>query len=248
MTFPLVLAGRALVDPAAGVPASVEGRKWSLPLLLLALSVTFSGVTYALQLDVGRQVIPQIAKKGDLQKTSEREINDQVQQAQRIALVVGVAKGVAGMPLGVLALALMLKLVAWLFVKKVPFSACFTAAAVGMLPIAVYHLVYGVSLWQQEFVTDKSAAALVPSSLAYLAQGPGVMKRVYGAVDFFQLWSALLTGLGLGRAMGIKAWKGLLLGLGLYLLFAAAFLVGLPGLAENMGGPGGPGGGRGGPR
>jgi hypothetical protein len=252
MTFPLALAGRALVDPTVGVPASVEGKKWLLPLILVVLASTFSGVTYALKLDVARQVIPGMAKKGDMSKVSEREISDEVQQAQRIALVTGTAKGVAGVPLALLALALFLKLVGWIFQKKVPFSAAFTVAAVAMLPIAVYNLVYATSLWQQDFVTVESARKLVPTSLTALSQfadAQGAMKRVWGAVDFFNLWSALLLGLGLGRAMGIKAWKGVVLGLVLYVMFAAVFLVGLPGLAENFGpGAGGPGGGRGGPR
>jgi hypothetical protein len=151
------------------------------------------------------------------------------------------------MPLALLFLALALKLAAWLFVRPVPFSAAFTVAAVGLLPIALYHLVFGVALWQQDFVTVRSAEALVPSSLAYLAKAPGAAKRALGAVDFFQLWSAVLIGLGLAKAMGIKAWKGVALGLGLYVLFAAAFVVGLPGLVESMGsgGPGGGGGKRG---
>jgi Yip1 domain len=245
LTFPLT--GRALVDPLAGVSAAVERRAWLAPLLALMLAVTFSGATYALQLDTARVVVPTLAKKGDLQKVSEKELNDQIQQAQRIGLVTGVAKGVAGMPLALLFLALALKLVAWLFVKPVPFSAAFTVASVALLPIALYHLVFGVAVWQQDFVTVRSAEALVPSSLAFLARAPGALKRAYGAVDFFQLWSAVLVGLGMAKAMGIKAWKGLTLGLGLYLLFAAAFLVGLPGLAEGMGGGGPGGGGRRGP-
>lgn len=247
MTMSFPVAGRALLDPLAGVPSSVDGRRWLLPLLLVALAVTFSQVSYALQLDTGRTVIPQLARGGDLQKISEREIADKVQQAQRVALVLGVAKGVAAVPLAILFLALALKLAAWIFVRPVPFAAAFTIAAVGALPIAVYHLVYATALWQQDFVTVRSAEALVPSSLAHWKPMTGAAKRALLAVDFFNLWSALLVGLGLGKAMGVRAWKGALLGLFLYLLFAAAFLVGLPGLMESGGGGPGGGGGRRGP-
>lgn len=242
MTMSFPVAGRALFDPLAGVPSSVEGRRWLAPLLLVALAVTFSQVSYALQLDTARTVIPQLARKGDLQKVSEREISDQVQQAQRVSLVLGVGKGVAAVPLAILFLALALKLAAWILVRPVPFAAAFTIAAVGALPIAVCHLVYATALWQQDFVTARSAEALVPASLAYLKPMPGAARRALAAVDFFNLWSALLVGLGLGKAMGLRAWKGALLGLFLYALFAAAFLVGLPGLVESAGG-GGPGGG-----
>jgi hypothetical protein len=247
MSMPFPLAGRALLDPIQGVPSSVEGRSWLLPTLVLMVAVSFSGTTYALQLATARTVIPGLAKKGEVAKVSEKEINDKVEQAQRIALVVAVAKGVAAMPLALLFLALALKLTAWLLVKPVPFSAAFTVGAVGLLPIALYHLVWAVALWQQEFVTVRSAENLIPSSLAFLSPAPGAVKRAWAAVDFFQLWAALLVGLGLARAAGMKAWRGAVLGLFLYLLFAAAFLVGLPGLLEGMNsGPGG-GGGRKGP-
>lgn len=242
----LTLAGRALVDPLAGVREAVRGRRWVFPTLLLALAVSLSGVAYGLKLDAGRLVIPALAQKGDLQKASEREISDEVDKAQRLALVAGVAKGVVVMPLSILALALALKLVAWLLVRPLPFATAFTAAAVSLLPIAVFHAVYAVAIWQQDFVTVRSAESLVPSSLSYLQAKPGALRRAYAAVDVFQIWSALLLGLGLSQALELKAWKGLLLGLFLYALFAAAALVGLPGLLEGLADEGGrQGGGRG---
>jgi hypothetical protein len=70
--------------------------------------------------------------------------------------------------------------------------------------------------------------------------------KFLGAVDFFNLWAALLMGLGFASATQLKPSRGLALGLFLYLLFACVAFVGLP--AMMAGGPGGPGGGAGGPR
>lgn len=241
------LSGRALVDPAGAVPRQVEARRWGAPLLLLALAVSLSGTAWALRLDTGRVVMPKLAMKGDVSRLSEREISDEVAQAQRVNLVVGVAKGVLVMPLLLVLLAVALKIVAWLLARPLAFPVAFTAGAVALLPLVVFHLIWAAALWNQDFVTVRSADALLPTSLASLWPDLGpVARRAARAVDLFNLWSAALLGLAFGSAVRLKAWQGVLLGLLLYALFAAAALVGLPGLlAESGGGP--PGGGRGPP-
>lgn len=241
MLLEVATAGRALLDPLVGVPTTVDRRHWVLPLLALCLASALSGTVYGLKLDTARQVVPAMAQKGDLAKASEREISDKVEQAQRIALVAGVAKGALAMPLLMVLLAAALKLVAWLLVKPLPFASAFTVVALSTLPIALFQLIFAVAIVQQDFVTVKSAEQLVPSSLAFLAEAPGALQRAWGAVDFFKLWSAVLLGLGFARATGVRWWRGIVLGLFLYVCFAAVLLVGLPGLAESMGDAGGGG-------
>ena len=48
---------RALIDPLAGVPRAVEGRRWLLPLLALCAAVTCSGIALATRLDPGPTVV-----------------------------------------------------------------------------------------------------------------------------------------------------------------------------------------------
>ncbi len=213
------------------VSTSVEQRRWVVPLLWLMLTAAAAGAAFADRLDASKQVLPQMAEKGELAKASEREVSEAIEQTQRIALVLGIAKAVFGMPLAVLAMAVALKVLAWLLGRKSEFSALFTAASVAMLPVALCFLLETIVALRQDVIAPSQAGKLVISSLEPLFSGSGPGRgRVLGAIDFFNLWSAGLLGLGFAAATGLTAWRGVLVGLLLYVLFAAAILVGLPGM------------------
>src|SRR5438270_8255290 len=118
----LAAPARALADPIDGAPAAVESRRWFWAVAALALAVSASGAATALRWDATPQVVADLTESGDLAKSSEREIGEKVQTAERVRLVVGVAKGVFAMPLLVLAIAIALKISGWLFGTKAPFA------------------------------------------------------------------------------------------------------------------------------
>ncbi|MBK7858765.1 MAG: YIP1 family protein [Archangiaceae bacterium] len=227
---------KTLIDPVDGVPRAVEGRHWVLPMIALCLAVSFSGLAFAWRLDASAQVLSKLEMSGELTKSSEREIGEEIDQAHRVALVGGAAKGIFLMPLALLFTALALKVAAWLLGKKLLFSQAFTIAAVAFLPIAVFHLLFGLVALKQAVVTVAMAKELVPSSLSFLAP-PGAMKVARGLsqLDFFNLWSAMLLGLGLAAGTRLSRPRGLGLGLLLYAMLSAV-QVGLPGLV-GQGGP-----------
>jgi hypothetical protein len=235
LTLPL----RALLDPVGAIPRAVETRRWLVPLLLVAVLTAAAGAVIALRLDASRVVIPKMQMTGELMKASEREVNEAVEQAQRVALVGGIAKGLLLMPLLVLLLSVALKVAAWLIGKKALFADLFTVAALTMLPVAVFHGIEVIAALKLEVITPRVAETLVPSSLKFFFEkAPPGLTRVYTAIDLINLWASLLMGLGFAAASKWTPWKGALFGLFLYLLFAAVFFVGLPGLAppEGMGG------------
>lgn len=223
---------KALVDPVSGVPQAVEARRWVLPLLAVCAAVSFSGIAFALRLDAAPTVLKKMEESGDLAKASEREIGEQVEQAQRIALVAGAAKGVLLMPLELLFIAVALKVTAWLFGRKLLFAHAFTVATVAFLPVAIFHVVFGVVALKQSVLVVSQAATLLPSSLAAWApQGAPNLGRVLGAIDFFNVWAAVLLGLGFAKGVQWSAPKGLAVGLFLYVMVAAVS-VAAPGLAS----------------
>jgi hypothetical protein len=235
LTLPL----RALLDPVGAIPRAVESRRWLVPLLLVALMTAAAGAVIALRLDASRLVIPKMQMSGELMKASEREVNEAIEQAQRVALVGGIAKGLMLMPLLVLLLSVVLKLTSWLIGRKALFADLFTVAAITMLPVAVFHGIEVLAALRLEVITPRVAESLVPTSLVYfMGKGAPAITRVYSAIDLINLWASLLMGLGFAAASKWSPWKGALFGLFLYVLFAAAFFVGLPGLAppEGMGG------------
>ena len=224
LTLPL----RALLDPVGAIPRAVETRRWLVPMLLVASLTAAAGATIALRLDAARVVIPKMQMSGELVKASEREVSEAIQQAQRVALVGGSAKGLLLMPLLVLLLSVVLKVASWLIGRKALFADLFTVAALTMLPVAVFHAIEVVAALQLEVITPRIAETLVPSSLAgFFEMASPALTRVYKAIDLINIWAALLKW---------SPWKGALFGLFLYVLFAAAFFVGLPGLAPPDGG------------
>jgi hypothetical protein len=237
LTLPL----RALLDPVGAVPQLVEKRRWLVPVLLIAVLTAAAGAVIALRLDASRVVIPKMQMTGELMKASEREVNEAIEQAERVALVGGIAKGLLLMPMLVLLLSVALKISAWLIGRKALFADLFTVAALTMLPVALFHGIEVVAALKLDVITPKVAETLVPSSVAafFAKASPGLL-RVYKAIDFINIWASLLMGLGFAAASKWSPWKGALFGLFLYVLFAAAFFVGLPGLlpAEGMGGKG----------
>lgn len=233
LTLPL----RALLDPVGAIPRAVESRRWLVPLLLVAVLTAAAGAVIALRLDAARLVIPKLAMSGELMKASEREVDEAIEQAQRVALVGGIAKGLMLMPLLVLLLSVVLKITAWLIGRKALFADLFTVAALTMLPVAVFHGIEVLAALQLEVITPRVAESLVPSSLADVLQDAGPrLERVYTSIDLINIWASLLMGLGFAAASKWSPWKGALFGFFLYVLFAAAFFVGLPGLSPPDGG------------
>ena len=226
----LLQSFKPLVDPVNGVPGAVEARRWVWPLVLLMAAMSLASVATFARYDAAPQVLGAL-QGGELGKLTEQELADKIATAGRIRLVGGLAKALLGTPVLMLLLAVALKLTGWLLGTRAPFSACVSTAAVALLPLAVYHLAYAGVAISQFAIVDQQLAGLVPSSLAALVQQPEPrLARVLGVLDFFNLWSAVLLGLGFGAASRMRRPRALALGLGLYLMYAGVFLVGLPGL------------------
>ncbi len=235
---------RVLLDPLDATGAAVEARRWLWPLMLLALCVSASGIAFSQRWDAGSAVVRQLQMAGQLERMTENELSEQIQTASRKAVVAGVAKGVFVMPLLTLLLAAVLWVCTWLLDQDAPFERLMSAAAVAMLPIALFHLIFAVCALAQHSLSEARVADLVPSSLAVLTPASEVLARAARGVDFFNLWSVGLLGLGYSAATGMRKGRAVALCAVLYVLYVGVFFVGLPGLAAGMpGGPGGAGGG-----
>jgi hypothetical protein len=224
----LALPARAVLDPVDGVRTSVEARRWVWPLLLLCISVSVHGTAYSLRWDPAPSVIQQLQGSGELGRQSEAEIDEAIETAGRKALVGGIAKGVFVMPLTVLALAALLWFCGWLFGVSAHFSKLMTVAAVALLPIALFHFIYAGCALFQHTLTESQALRLVPSNLGMLPGLGPKLQRVLSGLDFFNLWSTALLGLGFSVATGMRRSRALILAAVLYLLYVGVFLVGLP--------------------
>jgi hypothetical protein len=218
--------------------AAIEARRWVWPLLFLCLSVSLSGTAFALRWEAAPATIQRLQMSGEIGRYSESELADEIQTSSRKALVGGIAKGVFVMPLMVLVLAAVLWFTAWLFGTPAAFGRMMAVASIAMLPIALYHLIFAVCASAQFSMTEARVETLVPSSLAVLDGLSPKVQKVLKGVDFFNLWSVGLLGLGFSSATGMRRGRALLLAAVLYAMYVGVFMVGLPAMAAGGGGPG----------
>lgn len=238
----LAQPARVLVDPIDGMGVAIEARRWVWPLVLLCLCVCLSGSAFALRWQAAPAVVQKLQSSGALSRYSESELADEIQTASRKALVGGIAKGVFVMPLTVLLLAAVLWFTGWLFGARAAFGKMMSVAAIAMLPIALYHLIFAVCALAQHTMTEAQVATLVPSNLAVLRGLSPKLHPVLAALDFFHLWSVALMGLGFASATGMRRGRALLLVGVLYAMYVGVFHVGLPAITDGRpGGRGGPG-------
>ncbi len=229
----LVQPACVFIDPFEGTQAAVEARRWVWPLLILAVCVSASGTLFSLRWDAAPDVIRELQSSGGMAGLSEADLTDKIQTATRKSLVGAIAKGVFVMPLMTLLLACALWLAGWLFDRPAPFGRLMSAAAVALLPIALYHAIFTLCAAAQHTLTAAGAPRLVPSNLGVVLEGLSPkMMRVASAVDFFNLWSTVLLGLGFSAATGMPRGRAVVLALVMYAMFAGVVMIGLP----SMGG------------
>ena len=135
MRAPRALA--VVLDPLGAIGPAVEARAWLVPLLMTVVLTAAASAALGVRLDSARTVLPKLEASGELAKASEREISEQVEQAQRIAIVAGVARGVFLVPLIALLSAAGLWLMSWLLGGRATFPELFTVASLMLLPLAV---------------------------------------------------------------------------------------------------------------
>ncbi|MDX2013010.1 MAG: YIP1 family protein [Myxococcaceae bacterium] len=242
--WPNVRALAAPFDPLFAVPAVVAARAWLAPLLVTMLATAAGSAVLASRIAPSAPVRAKLEKAGELTKVTDRELSEQIEQARRVAIVAGVAKGLVGVPL----LALLAAVATWLAARLVGarpgFGTALAVVAVTLVPVAVEQIVTLSSALRQESLSATTALVLVPSSLAQWVEAPGPVAgwkpgaalKLLSLVDFFHAWRALVFGFAFASAVGgRRAW--LVPGaVALYVLVIAAATVGLPGLLESGGG------------
>jgi hypothetical protein len=228
----LAVPARALVNPVDGVPPAVSEGRWAPPLALAAGAAALAGAVFALRWDVEPAVVARLAQAGELAKVTEQELLEQVQVAGRTRLVGGVAAGLALVPLKALGMAAVLGFTGWLLGVKGAFQRLLAAVSVGLLPVALGQVLFALCALRQGGLSEAQAAVLLPSHLgAFFPQAPQKLAGALAAVDFFNLWSVALVGLGFATATGMRRGRAVLLAAALYALYVGVFVLGLPGMA-----------------
>ena len=192
-------------------------------------AVAFSGFAFALRWDAASSVVRGLSAAGELAGTTEQELASKITTAGRVALVGGIARGVFVMPILALLMALAVKIAGWLIGRSIAFADSFSACTTALLPVALYHLIFGVVALSSEVLLDGQDKTLIPSHLGEVLSGLSPeMARLASAADVFNLWAVALLGVGFSAATGMPRWRALIFSLVLYAAWAGVFLVGLP--------------------
>jgi len=254
----LVESVSVLFDPVGRLPRAVESTRWVLPLVLTMVMTALASAAVGFRVDASRVVIPKLAESGELAKASEREVNEQVEQAQRVAIVAGVSKGLFVVPMIALLGGVALWFWSWLLAGKATFVRSFTVICLALWPFCCAETVTLASALRQTSLSPRMAKELVPSSLAALVAPPVPVEAagppsktvtsprawkangprdLLGLVDFFHVWASMLVGLGLAAAAGLSRRTAVPAGMIAYFVVLAATAVGLPNLMSSGGPP-----------
>jgi hypothetical protein len=169
-------------------------------LLFAWLCSTLLGVALALRVDAKSSTLRKLEMSGQLQTMSERQIADEIHNAERIFQVGTIAKGVVGVPLQLGLACLALLILAWFFRGRVKGSAVAPVAVTTLLPGAIANLLDAATAFRHVSLPP-GGAPLAPRSLSavLMVLGRPLMEpwmKLGNALDFFSLWAALMMGYG----------------------------------------------------
>jgi hypothetical protein len=227
-----------LFDPVDALPRAAVSKKWVLPLVLIIAMTAVAGGVTGFRTDAGRAVVAEMESSGELAKASEREIQEKTEQAQRVGIVSGVAKGVFGIPLLALSLATALLFVSWIVGRKIDFHTSFSVVVLALLPVALVKGVEIITVSRLPMLEPDALKALVPTSMAsWAVLGSSKWARLVSAFDVVHLWVGVLVGIGYGAATKWSRARAIPFAMSLYGLFAVAASVGLSSAGPTGGAP-----------
>lgn len=162
------------------------------------------GAALAFRADARASTLRNLEMSGQLQSMSDRQIEDETRQAERVAQVTGIAKGVVGAPvqLGLACLAILV--LVWFFRGRLKGGAVVPVAAATLLPGALANLVDAAAAFRHAMIPPEGVP-LGPRNLTavlVLAGKPlvGPWVKFGNALDFFSLWAAVMLAFGVAAA------------------------------------------------
>lgn len=208
--------GVLFASEAAMMQQALAGRARWFFLVAWFCSIVL-GAVVAMRIDAQSKTLAMLDMSGQLKSMSDRQIADEVRNAERVAQVTTIAKSAVGTPvqLGLACIALLF--LCWFFKGKVRGSAVVPVAATTLIPGAVANVIDVVFALRNASLPPQGAVLgprTLTAALALLGKplmGPTV--KLGNAVDFFSLWAALIMGYGVfavGRVPKVRAVIGTL--------------------------------------
>jgi hypothetical protein len=200
--FPVPPAAVALVAPEVGMERVARTGRVRGPLLVALFCALLSASAGVLRVDAKDATLRAMEKAGELQTSSDRQVEDNTKSAERVYLVTRVASALVEPPLQLGLLCLAIFGLSWFLRGRSEGRAVPPVAAAALLPGAVANLLEAGATFQQAAIAPDGAPALPRTLAQFWTQlaahpaSPAVMKLL-SVFDIFSFWTALLVGFGL---------------------------------------------------
>lgn len=203
----------AMVAPDAGMERQARVGKPGLAVLIAIACALFAGFAQASRVDARSVTLQKLEKEGQLTSMSDRQLEDETRNAERLYQVMRVAAAAAETPAFLLLGGLAVVVLVWFLKGKLKGRAVFPVSAAVLLPGALANLLDGITALRMEALPPGSAA-LAPRNLAAIfassgAPLAGAALKLGGALDFFSLWAAVLMGFGVAAAGDVPTRRAL---------------------------------------
>jgi hypothetical protein len=198
-------AAIALVAPEIGMERVARTGRVRGPLLIAMMCALLSAGAGILRIDAQDATLRAMDKAGELQTSSDRQVEDSTKSAERIYAVKRVAAALFEPPLQLGLLCVAIFGLAWFFRGRTEGRTVPAVAAAALLPLAVANFLDAIATYQHQAITPDGPPSL-PQTLAdfwtAIAAHPAPLPvmKLLSAFDVFSFWSALLVGFGLAAA------------------------------------------------
>jgi hypothetical protein len=223
------LIAEALVSPVTAFRALAEAPRSLVILVVLIAAQLTIPVALVGRVDSRRDVVRELAQSGKLADTTDRELTEKVQQADKIQVATYAATGLFGPPFRTLLLTLALWIWGRYLRGRPAFGVLWSLCAYAQLPLAVRAVARGWVLSRLPYVYPDQIDGVLPSGLTSIGWHlPHGLEGLLGAADFFRIWTMVLLAVALYASAKISPLRASL-GVGVaYAVFAVVAFVGLP--------------------
>jgi hypothetical protein len=204
----------ALVAPDSGMERQARVGKAGLAVAIAFACSLFAAFGHSMRVDARSATLQKLDAASQLATMSDRAIEDETRNAERLFQVMRVAWGALETPVFLLLGALAVVVLVWFLRGKVKGRGVFPVAAAVLLPGAIANLLDGITALRQESLAA-GPAVLTPRNVSGVVAAlghtlSGAALKLGNAVDFFSLWAAVMLAFGVAAVGDVPAKRALI--------------------------------------
>jgi len=204
----------ALVAPDSGMERQARVGKAGLAVAIAFACSLFAAFGHSMRVDARSATLQKLDAADQLASMSDRAIEDETRNAERLFQVMRVAWGALETPVFLLLSALAVVVLVWFLRGRVKGRGVFPVAAAVLLPGSIANLLDGITALRQQAL-PAGPAALTPRNVSAVLAAlghtlSGAALKLGNAADFFSLWAAIMMAFGVAAVGDVPARRALI--------------------------------------